>query len=328
MSEAHHVSFVHLRCHSEYSITDGIVRIDDYVKKAFEANIPALALTDLNNVFGLVKFYKAAREKGIKAILGADLWIENEINRDQPYRILALCQNDKGYLALSEILTRAYLENQYRGRAEVKKSWLLEKNEGLIILSGAAMGDVGQAILQEHMDMAMTAMKDWAVHFKNRFYIEIQRVAEGDDKKNETRFINQSLSLAQSLDIPVVATQPIQFMDQDDYRAHEARTCIAEGYIMADSRRPKLFSHEQYFKNEAEMAALFSDIPEALQNSVEIAKRCNFEFNLGKNYLPDFPTPNQEKLEDFLISESKKGLEVRLKELFPDDAKRSEVRSN
>ena len=326
MSEAHPVSFVHLRCHSEYSITDGIVRIDDYVEKAFEENMPALALTDLNNVFGLVKFYKKAREKGIKPILGADLWIENEINRDQPYRILVLCQNDKGYLALSEILTRAYLENQYRGRAEIKKSWLLEKNEGLIILSGGVMGDVGQAILQEHTDIAIHAMKEWATHFKNRFYIEIQRIAEGDDKKNETRFIHQSLNLAQSLDIPVVATQPIQFMDKDDYRAHEARTCIAEGYIMADHRRPKLFSHAQYFKNENEMASLFADIPEALQNSVEIAKRCNFEFTLGKNYLPDFPTPNQEKLEDFLISESKKGLEVRLKELFPDESKRNEVR--
>jgi len=326
MSEAHPVSFVHLRCHSEYSITDGIVRIDDYIEKASSQHMPALALTDLNNVFGLVKFYKAAREKGIKAILGADLWIENEVNRDQPYRILALCQNNQGYLALSEILSRAYLENQYRGRVEVKKSWLLEKNEGLIILSGAAMGDVGQAILQEHTDVAMNAMKDWATHFKNRFYIEIQRIAEGDDKKNEARFINQSLSLATSLQIPVVATQPIQFMDQDDYRAHEARTCIAEGFMMADSRRPKLFSHEQYFKNEVEMTALFSDIPEALQNSVEIARRCNFEFTLGKNYLPDFPTPNQEKLEDFLISESKKGLEVRLKELFPDEAKRHEVR--
>jgi DNA polymerase III subunit alpha len=326
MSEVHPVSFVHLRCHSEYSITDGIVRIDDYIDKASSQNMPALALTDLNNVFGLVKFYKAAREKGIKAILGADLWIENEVNRDQPYRILALCQNDKGYLALSEILTRAYLENQYRGRVEVKKSWLLEKNEGLIILSGAAMGDVGQAILQEHTDIAMNAMKEWTTHFKSRFYIEIQRIAEGDDKKNEARFINQSLSLATSLEIPVVATQPIQFMDQDDYRAHEARTCIAEGFIMADSRRPKLFSHEQYFKNEVEMTTLFSDIPEALKNSVEIARRCNFEFTLGKNYLPDFPTPNKEKLEDFLISESKKGLEVRLRELFPDEVKRHEVR--
>jgi DNA polymerase III subunit alpha len=326
MSEVHPVSFVHLRCHSEYSITDGIVRIDDYIDKASSQNMPALPLTDLNNVFGLVKFYKAAREKGIKAILGADLWIENEVNRDQPYRVLALCQNDKGYLALSEILSRAYLENQYRGRVEVKKSWLLEKNEGLIILSGASMGDVGQAILQEHTDIAMNAMKEWATHFKNRFYIEIQRIAEGDDKKNEARFINQSLSLATSLEIPVVATQPIQFMDQDDYRAHEARTCIAEGFIMADSRRPKLFSHEQYFKNEVEMTTLFSDIPEALQNSVEIARRCNFEFTLGKNYLPDFPTPNKEKLEDFLISESKKGLEVRLKELFPDEVKRNEVR--
>jgi DNA polymerase III subunit alpha len=326
MSEVHPVSFVHLRCHSEYSITDGIVRIDDYIDKASSQNMPALALTDLNNVFGLVKFYKAAREKGIKAILGADLWIENEVNRDQPYRVLALCQDDKGYLALSEILSRAYLENQYRGRVEVKKSWLLEKNEGLIILSGASMGDVGQAILQEHTDIAMNAMKEWATHFKNRFYIEIQRIAEGDDKKNEARFINQSLSLATSLEIPVVATQPIQFMDQDDYRAHEARTCIAEGFIMADSRRPKLFSHEQYFKNEVEMTTLFSDIPEALQNSAEIARRCNFEFTLGKNYLPDFPTPNKEKLEDFLISESKKGLEVRLKELFPDEVKRNEVR--
>ncbi len=328
MSEPHPISFVHLRCHSEYSITDGIVRIDDYIDKASSQNMPALALTDLSNVFGLVKFYTAAREKGIKAILGADLWIENEVNRDQPYRILALCQNDKGYLALSEILTRAYLENQYRGRVEVKKSWLLEKNEGLIILSGASMGDVGQAILQEHTDIAKNAMKDWTTHFKHRFYIEIQRIAEGEDKKNEARFINQSLSLATSLDIPVVATQPIQFMDQDDYRAHEARTCIAEGFIMADSRRPKLFSHEQYFKNEAEMTALFSDIPEALQNSVEIAKRCNFEFTLGKNYLPNFPTPNQEKLEDFLISESKKGLEVRLKELFPDEVKLNEVRQD
>lgn len=326
MSEPHPVSFVHLRCHSEYSITDGIVRIDDYIDQASSQHMPALALTDLNNVFGLVKFYKAAQEKGIKAILGADLWIENEVNRDQPYRILALCQNDKGYLALSEILTRAYLENQYRGRVEVKKSWLLEKNEGLIILSGAAMGDVGQAILQEHTDIAMNAMKDWATHFKNRFYIEIQRIAEGDDKKNEARFINQSLSLATSLGIPVVATQPIQFMDQEDFRAHEARVCIAEGFIMADTRRPKLFSHEQYFKNEIEMTTLFSDIPEALQNSVEIAKRCNFEFTLGKNYLPEFPTPNKEKLEDFLISESKKGLEVRLKELFPDEVNRNEVR--
>lgn len=326
MSEPHPVSFVHLRCHSEYSITDGIVRIDDYIDQASSQHMPALALTDLNNVFGLVKFYKAAQEKGIKAILGADLWIENEVNRDQPYRILALCQNDKGYLALSEILTRAYLENQYRGRVEVKKSWLLEKNEGLIILSGAGMGDVGQAILQEHTDIAMNAMKDWATHFKNRFYIEIQRIAEGDDKKNEARFINQSLSLATSLGIPVVATQPIQFMDQEDFRAHEARVCIAEGFIMADTRRPKLFSHEQYFKNEIEMTTLFSDIPEALQNSVEIAKRCNFEFTLGKNYLPEFPTPNKEKLEDFLISESKKGLEVRLKELFPDEVKRNEIR--
>jgi len=157
MSEAHPVSFIHLRCHSEYSITDGIVRIDDYVDKAFDENMPALALTDLDNVFGLVKFSKKALEKGIKPILGADLWIENEINRDQPYRIFALCQNDKGYLALSEILTRAYLENQYRGRAEVKKSWLFEKNEGLIILSGATMGDVGQAILQEHTDIAINA---------------------------------------------------------------------------------------------------------------------------------------------------------------------------
>ncbi len=326
MSEAHPVSFVHLRCHSEYSITDGIVRIDDYIDKAASQNMPALALTDLNNVFGLLKFFKKARDRGIKPILGADLWIENEINRDQPYRILVLCQNDRGYLALSEILTRAYLENQYRGRAEVKKTWLLEKNEGLIILSGSMMGDVGQAILQEHMDIAISALKSWSVHFKNRFYLEIQRVAEGDHKKNETLFIEQSLNLAQSMGLPVVATQPIQFIDQEDYRAHEARTCIAEGYIMADRRRPKLFSHEQYFKTEAEMAALFRDIPEALQNSVEIAKRCNFEFNLGKNYLPNFPTPNQEKLEDFLISESKEGLELRLKELFPDEQKRSEVR--
>ncbi|HOY70944.1 MAG TPA: DNA polymerase III subunit alpha [Methylotenera sp.] len=315
-------SFVHLRCHSEYSIVDGIVRIDDYVKYAIADQMPALALTDLSNLFGAVKFYKAARAKGVKPLLGCDIWLENTNNRDQPSRALLLCQSHAGYLLLCQLLSRAYLTNQYRGRAEFKREWFVEcGTEGLIMLSGAMAGDVGQACLQENVNLATQLADNWQALFPDRYYLEVQRVAT-ENKGQQEQYIRQVRSIAAKLSLPIVATHPIQFTTPDDFRAHEARTCISEGYVLADTRRPKNFTPEQYFKTQAQMAELFADMPEALANSIEIAKRCNLTLTLGKNYLPNFPTPNGESLNDFLVAEAHRGLIKRLEVLYPDADKR------
>lgn len=320
--------FVHLRCHSEYSIVDGIVRIDDYVQQALADKMPALALTDLSNLFGAVKFYKAARSKGIKPILGCDVWFENPNNREQPSRLLLLCQSQAGYLLLCQLLSRAYLTNQYRGRAEFKREWFTEcGTEGLLLLSGAQAGDVGLAIAQNNLTLARQLANDWQVLFPERFYLEVQRVASDlqntPQKIQQEEYIQQVRVIANALNLPVVATHPIQFITPDDFRAHEARTCISEGYVLADTRRPKNFTTEQYFKTQADIATLFSDMPEALANSVEIAKRCNLTLTLGKNYLPNFPTPNNESLNEYLVSEARRGLAGRLQVLYPDEQLRA-----
>ncbi|MDZ4212595.1 MAG: DNA polymerase III subunit alpha, partial [Methylotenera sp.] len=317
-------AFVHLRCHSEYSIVDGIVRIDDYVKHALNDKMPALALTDLSNLFGAIKFYKAARSKGIKPVLGCDIWLENTVNRDQPSRLLLLCQSHAGYLLLCQLLSRAYLTNQYRGRAEFKREWFAEcGTEGLILLSGALAGDVGQACAQDNQKLALKLADDWQNLFPDRFYLEVQRVASTLDnnaqKSQQEDYIQHLRSIANTLNLPIVATHPIQFTTPDDFRAHEARTCISEGYVLADTRRPKNFTTEQYFKTQVEMSVLFADMPEALINSVEIAKRCNLTLTLGKNYLPNFPTPNNESLNEYLIAEARRGLVERLEVLYPDE---------
>ncbi|MDP3088088.1 MAG: DNA polymerase III subunit alpha [Methylotenera sp.] len=328
--------FVHLRCHSEYSIVDGIVRIDDYVKQALSDKMPALALTDLSNLFGAIKFYKEARSKGVKPIIGCDIWLENTANRDQPSRLLLLCQSQAGYLLLCKLLSRAYLTNQHRGRAEFKREWFVEcGTEGLILLSGALAGDIGQASMQDNLDLVTKLAGEWKSLFPDRFYLEVQRIAS-DAPTSETQravdsqkalqenYIHHARRIANSLNLPIVATHPIQFITPDDFRAHEARTCISEGYVLADTRRPKNFTVEQYFKTQAEITALFADMPEALTNSVEIAKRCNLTLTLGKNYLPNFPTPNNESLNEYLIEEARRGLAHRLQVLYPDENVRSE----
>ena len=316
--------FVHLRCHSEYSIVDGIVRIDDYVAAANQDSMPALALSDLSNLFGAIKFYKAARDKGVKPIIGCDLWLENSKNRDQAYRILLLVKNNAGYLKLCQLISRAYLENQYRGRAEIKQAWLTD-TDGLILISGHQYSDIGTALQANNHEAAGALVKVWSEHFPNRFYLELQRTASGDPAQEA--LIHQILSLASQHDLPVVATHPIQFITPDDFMAHEARTCIADGYMLADSRRPKNFTPEQYFKTQAQMCALFADIPEALANSLEIAKRCNLTITLGKNYLPNFPTPNNESLDTYLVQQSHIGLKARLQMLYTDEAKREAKRT-
>ncbi len=313
-------NFVHLRCHSEYSIVDGIVRIDDYIRQAVNDRMPAVALTDLSNLFGAIKFYKTARGKGVKPVIGCDIWLENTINRDQPVRLLLLCQSHAGYLLLCQLISRAYLTNQHRGRAEFKKEWFSETGtEGLLLLSGAMAGDVGQACQQVNHELAYRLAAEWKALFPDRYYLEVQRVASGGQNAAEEAYIHQARTIAAQLELPLVATHPIQFTSPEDYRAHEARTCIAEGYVLADTRRPRNFTTEQYFKTQAQMATLFADMPEALTNSVEIAKRCNLSLTLGKNYLPKFPTPNNESLNDYLIAEAKRGLVKRLEVLYPDE---------
>jgi len=319
--------FVHLRCHSEYSIIDGIVRIDDYIDAASKDGMPALGLTDLNNLFGAIKFYKAAHSKGIKPIIGCDIWLENTKNRDQAYRLLLLVQNKIGYRQLCGLLSRAFLENQYRGRAEVKLEWL-QNTEGLLLISGSAQSDIGIALNSGNSVLATQLAQTWVSLFPNRFYLEVQRVSDAITQPAEDNLIQQIVALAGANDLPVVATHPIQFTTPDDYKAHEARTCIAEGYMLADKRRPKNFTEQQYFKSQSEMAALFVDMPEALANTIEIAKRCNLAIELGKNYLPNFPTPNGESLNTFLVQQSHAGLVARLQSRYSNadlrESKRAE----
>ncbi|MHB8166590.1 MAG: PHP domain-containing protein, partial [Sulfuricella sp.] len=223
-------SFIHLRLHSEYSIVDGIVRIDDAVASAVADRMPALALTDLGNLFGMVKFYQAARGKGIKPIVGCDVWISNESNREQPHRLLLLCRNRQGYLRLCDLLTRAYRSNQHRGRAEFRREWFADGgSDGLIALSGAHFGDVGQALLQAKRAQAQELAAEWQRLFPGAFYLELQRTG----LPQADAYVRLALSLASELRLPVVATHPIEFLAPDDYKAHEARVCISEGYMLA-----------------------------------------------------------------------------------------------
>ncbi len=320
-------SFIHLRLHSEFSILDSTIRINDVVKKAAADQMPALALTDLSNLFGLVKFYQSACKQGIKPIIGCDVWVANEDEPGKSFRILLLCQSYDGYLLLSRLLSRAYRENQYQGRAQIKPSWLDADDWGtndLIALSGARLGDVGQSIMHNNLQQAEKQLQRWAELFPDRFYLEIQR----DGHPNEAMLIQHTLALAAQNNLPVVATQAIQFLEPDDFRAHEARVCISEGYILDDRRRPKKFTPQQFFKTQAEVSELFADIPSALANSIEIAKRCSLTLELGNNQLPLFPTPNNESLEDYLRDQVAIGLEKRLIIRFPDPDERSKQLPN
>ncbi len=314
--------FVHLRLHSEYSIADGTVRIDDAVDAAAVDRMPALALTDLANQFGLIKFYRAARTRGIKPIAGCDVWISNDREPEQPTRALLLAATREGYLRLCRWLSRAYLTHQHRGRAELDCAWFDDGTQGLIALSGARDGDVGQALLQGNTAAAKRIASEWAAWFPKRYVLEVQRAGHAD----EEALVQATVSLGHEVGVAIVATHPIQFLTADDFRAHEARVCIAEGHTLSDSRRPRRFTTQQYFLTQAQMASKFADLPEALANSVAIAQRCNLSIPLGKNHLPQFPTPAGISLDDHLRAEAANGLERRLAQLYPDAALRERRR--
>ena len=324
--------FVHLRLHSEFSITDGVVRIDDAVAAAVKDQMGALALTDLSNLFGLVRFYTAARAAGIKPITGADVWVSNPQDPDQPHRLLLLVQNHSGYLNLCQLLSRASLENQARGRAEVDSAWFSEPAAlaqdksakrtlayGLIALSGARQGEIGSALLAGQEDQAKIAAKRYEKLFPKSFYIEVQRGGHQQDEKQ----LQLACHLAAELNLPVVATHPVQFMKKGDFIAHEARVCIAEGELLGNPRRAKKFNDEQYFLTQAEMEQRFADLPAALANSIEIAKRCNLSLVLGQPRLPDFPTPPGITLDEYLLALSEVGLERHMERNFPDREERA-----
>ncbi|MGA0449173.1 MAG: DNA polymerase III subunit alpha [Methylophilaceae bacterium] len=311
--------FIHLRCHSEYSITDGIVRLGDYVSLAKELELESLAISDLSNIFAAVKFFKLATSNGIKPIIGADVYIENEDNRDQPSRLLLICQNKQGYLNLSKLLSKAYTENQYRDRPEIKFEWLCsDLNHGLICLSGFNFGAIGQNLLSQKKEKSVKLARQLKEAFDDRFYLEVQRYEVAKKGEEQENLVLSTAQLAYELDIPLVATQPIQFIKKEDFQAHEAKTCIADGYVLGDQRRPKNFTAEQYFKTPDEMVTLFEDIPSAISNTLEIAKRCNFEFELGNVFLPDFPIPEGLTINEYLEKTAISGLEKKLKYLYPE----------
>jgi DNA polymerase-3 subunit alpha len=311
--------FVHLRLHSEFSVVDGTNRIDDVVKAAAADGQPALAITDLNNLFGAIKFYKAARGAGVKPVIGAELLLQGLGKDDGALaRLLVLVQNRAGYLNLCELLARAWTRNVVRAQGVCKLEWLRELGEGLIALSGAQAGPVGQALVQGDASRASQVALELASVFPHRFYLELQRAGRPDDEPH----VAAAVQLAANLKLPVVATHPVQFTGPDDYEAHEARVCIAEGEILGNQRRVRRFTQEQYFKSAAQMEQLFADVPSAIANTAEIARRCNLVLELGKPRLPNFPTPNGMPIEDYFRLASHEGLEERLAHLYPDAAQR------
>ena len=312
-----------MRLHTEFSIVDSTCRIDDVLQAAADDQQPALAITDLSNLFGAIKFYKAARGKGVQPILGAEIFLEG-LGAD-PFvlsRVMVLVQSTQGYLNLSELLARAWTQNMVKTNAVVKLSWLQELSEGLILLSGAQAGPVGQALVQGDTSRAAEIALQLASIFTHRFYLELQRAGRPEDNAH----VIAAVKLASRLSLPVVATHPVQFLAEDDYESHEARVCISDGEILGNQRRVRKFTRDQYFKSSAEMQALFADVPSALANSLEIAKRCNLSLVLGKPQLPNYPTPLTDgkpmPIEDYFRLLSVEGLEERLVHLYPDANKR------
>jgi DNA polymerase-3 subunit alpha len=313
--------FVHLRLHTEYSLVDSVVRVEELVDAVLAAEMPAVALTDQNNLFAMVKLYRAALERGIKPIVGVDLLVRDSGERSQPSRLTLLCQSEIGYRNVTRLLSRAYLEGQQRGIALIDRRWLsAESLQGLIALSCATEGDVGRALVNGQDGEAERACGFWRALFEDRFYLELQRVG----RPGEEEYIAGAVALAVKHSIPVVATNDVRFLKPEDFEAHEARVCIYEGALLADSGRVRRYTAQQYLRTPREMAVLFADLPEALANSVEIARRASLILRLGEMHMPHYPVPDGTNAADFLRVESARGLERRL--ALERDAARIEQR--
>ncbi len=308
--------FVHLRLHSEYSLVDGLVRIKPLAAKAADMAMPAVALTDFNNFFGLIKFYKASQAAGVKPIVGADLLVLDEDGEGSPTQLVLLAADQQGYKNLTNLISKAYQDGQRMGVPTIKRSWLPEFSQGLIALSGGRTGEIGVALISGRSTDAEKLLLEYMGIFEDRFYLELQRTG----RSSEEDYLHAAVDLASKFSCPVVATNDVRFINADEFEAHEARVCIHEGRALDDPRRERRYSEQQYLRSADEMAELFADIPEALQNSVEIAKRCNLDLRLGEYFLPDYPIPDGLTINEFFISESEAGLQERLNFLFDSSA--------
>ncbi|BCT31671.1 DNA polymerase III subunit alpha [Pseudomonas protegens] len=308
-------SFVHLRLHTEYSLVDGLVRIKPLVKALTGMGMPAVAVTDQNNMCSLVKFYKNSMGAGIKPICGADLWLSNKDPDNPLSRISLLVMNAVGYRNLTELISRGFIDGQRNGQIIIEREWVAEAAEGLIMLSAAKEGEIGMALIAGDLEVAETLAREWMAVFPDRFYLEVQRT----NRPNDEEQLHAAVALADKIGAPLVATNDVRFIKQEDFEAHETRVCIGEGRALDDPRRSKNYSDQQYLKSAEEMAELFSDLPEALENTVEIAKRCNIEVKLGKHFLPDYPIPDGMTIDEYFRKVSFDGLEERLSVLLPKD---------
>lgn len=303
--------FVHLHLRSEYSLVDSTIRIPELMTQLKRMNMWAVAVTDFLNLFAVVKIYQAALAAGIKPILGCDLLCCEAQTPEHAFPCVFLCQSEQGYRNLTRLVSKAYQEGQYQGQPRIHYEWLDRDTEGLIVLSGGFAGDVGQALLQRDLTKAQQLTHAWLTRFGDRFYFEITRT----NRPEEAVYQQQLLAIAESLHIPLVATNDVRFLHSTDYEAHEARVCIHQGEILADERRKRCYSNQQYLRSASEMAALFADLPQALQNSVEIAKRCTVSLQLGQYYLPKFPIADGSTEAEYLTQLARKGLEHRLERI-------------
>ena len=300
--------FVHLNLHTEFSLVDGILRIGPLIERTKALGMPAVAVTDRANLFCMVRFYRAAVAAGIKPIIGIDLPIEPESNDIPAGHLTLLAINDSGYRQLTRLLTRCYMAERSAGVPVAARAWVSEHAGDVIAISPGPGGDIGQALLHGPHGEAERRADAWASAFPGRFYLGVQRTGRGGDEP----CLASTVDLALATGLPVVAGNDVRFLERDDFEAHEARVCIHEGRILADPRRPRSYSDEQYLKSPMEMAALFEDIPEALDNAVEIARRCSPEVALDSNHLPEFPVPEGHDLDEWFAELSRAGLARRL----------------
>ncbi|KLU18482.1 DNA polymerase III subunit alpha, partial [Proteus mirabilis] len=313
--------FIHLRVHSDYSMIDGLAKTGPLVKKVASLGMPAFAITDFTNLCGLVKFYGAAHGAGIKPIIGADVYLETELLGDEYAHLTILARNNIGYQNLTLLISEAYKHGYGAVGPTIKQEWLTTYKEGLLLLSGGRMGDVGKFLLRGNRALVDQCLEYYQTHFPDSYYLELIRTGRTD----EETYLHEAVALASEKGLPVVATNDVCFLDSDDFDAHEIRVAIHDGFTLSDPKRPKNYSPQQYMRTEEEMCELFADIPEALENSVEIAKRCNVTIRLGEYFLPQFPTGDM-STEDFLVKKSQEGLEERLAFLFPDPEERQKRR--
>jgi DNA polymerase-3 subunit alpha len=295
--------FVHLHLHSEYSLVDSTIRIDSLVAACAAAGMPAVALTDQVNLFALVKFHAAAEKAGIKPIAGCDVWIANAEERGKPYRLTLLCLDLEGYRNLSRLVSRAWSDGRHGDFALIEADWLIAANRGLAVLAGRE-SEPGRLLLSGRADAARACVREWRRHFGDRYYLELVRSQRAD----EDAFVTAAVTLAVDLDVPVLASNDVRFLEHDDFEAHEARVCIHDGRVLADPKRPRPYSAEQYLKSPQQMSALFADLPQAIENAVELAKRCNLELSFGTYFLPDFPIPQGFTLDSWIRTQSREGL--------------------